>query len=147
MWGCWGLEFTLSIDVLQLYEWFIFITFIDQILIDWLIDFVFLVVCNETFMEFEMTNYPWIFFFVQIQEILELLFINQMYLRVMRFVQIIGVNCLFFMWKKREKKTRWKNQSIFDIKRQPASYVTNIWIRFNRERDREKKIIERIHIC
>lgn len=87
------------------------------------------------------------FFFVQIQEILELLFINQMYLRVMRFVQIIGVNCLFFMWKKREKKTRWKNQSIFDIKRQPASYVTNIWIRFNRERDREKKIIERIHIC
>lgn len=145
MWGCWGLEFTLSIDVLQLYEWFIFITFIDQILIDWLIDFVFLVVCNETFMEFEMTNYPWIFFFVQIQEILELLFINQMYLRVMRFVQIIGVNCLFFMWKKREKKNTMK--SIFDIKRQPASYVTNIWIRFNRERDREKKIIERIHIC
>lgn len=115
-------------------------------LIDWLISFF------SSYATKHSWNLKWqiireIFFFVQIQEILELLFINQMYLRVMRFVQIIGVNCLFFMWKKREKKTRWKNQSIFDIKRQPASYVTNIWIRFNRERDREKKIIERIHIC
>lgn len=70
-----------------------------------------------------------------------------MYLRVMRFVQIIGVNCLFFLCRREEKKKHDEKIKAYLILNDNRHRKLQIFEFGSIERDREEKIIEKIHVC